>query len=98
MLYYDRIDVSECIDANKTNTWKGCFICQDWCFLDKGFKFQSYVCNCSHDALMMCNDLNIISILSFHGADHHCIINGISKSEAVNLSENADLSKNNGSL
>ena len=27
MLYYDRIDVSEGIDINKTSTSKGCDIC-----------------------------------------------------------------------
>ena len=53
MLYYDRIDVSEGIDINKTSKSKECDICQCWCFLNKGFKFQPYVCNRCHDLLMM---------------------------------------------
>ena len=40
MLYYERIDVSEGIDVNKTDPFKECIICQYWCFLDKGFKFE----------------------------------------------------------
>ena len=45
MLYYDRIDVSEGININKTSALKKCDICHYWYFLDKGFKFQRYVCN-----------------------------------------------------
>ena len=39
MLYYDRIYISEEIDANKTSKSKMCDICHYWYFLDKGFKF-----------------------------------------------------------
>ena len=60
MLYYDRIDVSEIIDVNKTSESKECDICQYLHFLNKGFKFQSYICNICHDLLMM--SLNFKSI------------------------------------
>ena len=39
MLYYNRIDVSEGIDVNKTRESKKCDICRYWYFLDKGFNF-----------------------------------------------------------
>ena len=45
MLYYNRIDVSEGIDVNKTNESKACDICHYSYFLDKEFRFQTYVCN-----------------------------------------------------
>ena len=35
MLYYDRIDVSEGIDVNKTSESKECNICYYWYFLNK---------------------------------------------------------------
>ena len=35
MLYYDRIDVSEGIDVNKTSESKKCNICHYWYFLNK---------------------------------------------------------------
>ena len=44
MLYYDRTDVSEGIDVNKTNKLKEYDICHYWYFLNKIFKFQSYLC------------------------------------------------------
>ena len=49
MLHYDRIDVSEGTDVNKTSESKKCDICHYWYFLDKGFKFQLVVCNDYHD-------------------------------------------------
>ena len=45
MLYYYRIDISQETDINKTNASKECVICHYWCFLDKWFKFQPYICN-----------------------------------------------------
>ena len=34
-----------------------------------------------------------IAILNIKGSDYRCIISGISKSEAINLMQNADLTK-----
>ena len=42
---------------------------------------------------MVSINLNNIAILNNHGVDYCCIINGISKCEAIYLLENADLSK-----
>ena len=40
MLNYDRIDVSEGVDVNKTSASKECDICHYWYFLNYSFKFQ----------------------------------------------------------
>ena len=45
-------------------------------FLDKGFKFQLYVCSCCHDVLMMSIKLIDIAILNINDANYRCIING----------------------
>ena len=37
MIYYDRIDISEGIDVNKTSESKECDICHQWDFLNNGF-------------------------------------------------------------
>ena len=63
MLYFDRIDVSEKIDVNKTNESKECDICDYWYFLNKSFKFQPYLCNRCHDLLMISVNLSDIAIL-----------------------------------
>ena len=92
MLYYDEIVVSEGIAMNKTSESKECEICHYWYFLDKGFKFRLNVCNWCHDLLMSMN-LSDKNILHIKWADHCCIVNRISKSEAINLMENTDLTK-----
>ena len=43
MLFYDRIDVSEGIDINKTSASKDCDACYYWYFLNYSFKFQPNV-------------------------------------------------------
>ena len=98
MLYFDRIDVSEGIDVNKTSASKECDICHYWYFLNYSFKFQPNVCNRCHDLLMMSMNLSDIAILNIKGSDYRCIISLISKNEAINLMQNADLTKKSGTL
>ena len=67
MLYYDRIDVSEGLDVNKTNASKECDICHYWYFLNYSFKFQPNVCNRCHDLLMISMNLSDIAVLNIKG-------------------------------
>ena len=48
MLEYDRIDISEGIDIEKTNASKECKICHCWYFKNIGFKYEPYLCNGCH--------------------------------------------------
>ena len=98
MLCYDRIDVSERIDVNKTSESKECNVCHYWYFLNKSFKFQPNVCNGCHDLLVMSMNLSDIAILSIKGAAYHCIISRISKNEAIMLMQNADLTEKSRTL
>ena len=98
MLYYDRIEVSEEIDINKTSASKECDICHYWYFLNKGFKFQTYVSNSCHDLLMMSMNFCYIAILKIKNANYCFIISGISKSEAKKLLQNIDLTEKSRTL
>ena len=60
MLYFDRIDVSEGTDVNKTSASKECDICHYGCFLIKSLDFQPNVCNRYYDLLMMSSNLVIL--------------------------------------
>ena len=51
MLRYQKIDISEGIDINKTNASKECEFCHYWFFKDIGFKFEEHYCNKCHDLL-----------------------------------------------
>ena len=98
MLYCHRIKVSEGIDVNTTSEPKVCEICHYWYFLDKDCKFHSNICNRCHDLLMMSMNLSDIAILNIKGFNCCFIFSGISKNEAINLIQNADLKEKSRAL
>ena len=81
MILCDRIEVPKGTDVDKTNESKEWNVCHYWYFLDKDFKFETYVCNGCHDLLMMSVNLNDIAILHMNSFEYCCIISRISKSE-----------------
>ena len=91
MLQYERIDVSEEIDINKTSLSKEYMLCHYWFFKDVGFKFEEHVCNGCHDFLTMAYSLENIVILSAKGATFRCILWGISRNEGLRRLKNSVL-------
>ena len=83
MLQYQKIDVSEGIDINKTNASKEYELCHYWFFKDIGFKFQEHVCNKCHDLLTIAHSLKDIAILNAKGNTYRCILMGISKNKGL---------------
>ena len=64
LLKCDKIDVSEGIDVDKTNTLKECGFCHYCYFLDKGFKYEPYLCNGCHDLTQKVVNFNNVAIVS----------------------------------
>ena len=62
------------------------------------FTFQPNAFNRCHVLLMMPINLSNIAILNIKGSDYRCIISLVSKNVAINLLQNADLTKNAGTL
>ena len=93
MLYFDRIEVSEGVDVNKTSESNKCDVCHYWHFSNNFSRLQPNPCNGCHDLLMMSMNLSDIAILNIKGSDYHCIISGISKNKAIKLVQNANLTK-----
>ena len=89
MLRYQKIDVSEGIDINKTSASKECEFCHYWFFKDIGFKFEERVCNRCHDLLTMVYFLKNVAILSAKGATFRCLLMGINKNEALKKLNNS---------
>ena len=83
MLWYQKIDVSEGIDINKTSASKECELCHYWFFKDIGFKFEEHVCNGCHDLLTMAHLLKNIAILSAKEANFRCLLMATSKKEVL---------------
>ena len=87
-MQYDKTDVSEGNEVNKTSASKKCGLFHHWSF-KIGFKFEDYVCNGCHDLLTMANSLKDVAILSAKGATFRCILMGISKNETLKRLNNS---------
>ena len=91
MLQYERIDISEGIDFDKSDKSKECMICHYWYFKDIGYKYEPHVCNKCHDLLMVVYDLTNFLILNIKGVDYRCYVFNMSRSDAINLLNNSCL-------
>ena len=91
MLQYEKYDVSEGIDINKTSASKECMLCHYWYFKDVGFKFEPHVSNKCYDVLMTAYELKNIAMLNVKGVHPWCILWDISSDEAVNRLNNSVL-------
>ena len=56
MLEYDRIDISEEIDVDKTNKSKERKLCHYWYSLNKNFSYGPYLCDGSYDIVQRSTD------------------------------------------
>ena len=70
MLEYDKIDISEGININKTNASKECDFCHYWYILDKNFNYEPYLCNGCHDLMPKAMNFNDVVIVSINGNDY----------------------------
>ena len=91
MLQYERINVSEGIDIDKSNKSKETMLCHYWYFKDIGFKFQPYACNRCHDLSMMIYDLDDFMVLNIRGVNYKCFVCNMSKNTAIKLLNNSQL-------
>ena len=45
MLKYDKIDITEGIDVDKTNKSRECMFCHYWYYLNKNFSYSPFICD-----------------------------------------------------
>ena len=98
MLDYDRIDISEGIDPNKTNASKECDICYYWYFLDKNFNYEQYLCIGCHGLMQKDMNFNDVAIVSVKRNDYKIHFWYMSKDDAISIMHNSSLNKRTGSL
>ena len=91
MAEYDRIDVSEEIDVNKTNTSKECDTCHYWYFKDIGFKYETYLCNGCHDLKQKAMSFNDVAIIYVKGSAYRIHFWYMSKDDAISIMNNSNL-------
>ena len=98
MLEYDRSNISEGIDFDKTNLSKDCDICHYWCFKDIGFKYEPYLCNGCHRLMQKAMIFNNIAILYVKGNTYRIHFWYMSKGDAINIMNGYNLTNKRGVL
>ena len=90
MLEYDRIDLSEGIDVNRSIlTSRKCYSCGYWFFINKNFNYQKYMCNGCHDISTKANSIHNLCIGSNNCNAYRSNFAFMSKNDAFNLIKNA---------
>ena len=68
MLEYDRINISEGVDGNKTSLSRQCDICHYWYFKNIGFKYEPYLCNVCHDLMQKAMSFSNVAVVYVKGS------------------------------
>ena len=90
MLEYDRIDLFEGIDVNKTSNSRECSFCHYY-FLDINFNYQKYLSDGCHDMSMKVNSMQNLAIVYFKGIAYRVHFWNMSKYDAINIMHNSNL-------
>ena len=83
MLEYDRIDISEGIDIDKTNKSKECHICHYWYFLEKNFNYEKHLCDGCYDLMQKAISFKHVAIVFIKGNDYRIHFWYMSKHDAI---------------
>ena len=85
MLEYDRIDISEGIDVNKTILLKDWDIFHYWYFQNIGFRYDPYICNGCHDLMQKAISFNNVAIVYVKENAYRINFWYMSKDDAINI-------------
>ena len=80
-------------DVNKNNGLCECIIFHYWYLVDISFRFQPKVCNACRDLMQKSMSFNGVATVSLKGNDHIIHFLYMSKDEAINVLESAELRK-----
>ena len=104
MLEYERIDISEGIDADKTNKSRECMLCHYWYFLRKNFSYGPYLCDGGYNIMQKSIDSKSIDIVYVKGNAYRIHFWYMSKHKrkrkrkAISLMTNSSLNDKKGIL
>ena len=98
MLKYNRINISQGTDVNKTSASKECDICHFWYFKDIGFKYEPYFCNGCYDLMQKAMRFNDIAIVYVKGDACRIHFWYMSKDDSISIMKNSNLINKKGVL
>ena len=91
ILEYEKIDISEGIDINKTNKSKKCMLCHCWYFLNNNFSCGPYLYDGCYNITRKSIDFKNITIIHIKNNAHRIYFTHMSKREEKKLMNNSTL-------
>ena len=85
MLKYDRIDISEGIDVDKTDRSRECKFCHYWHFLNKNFSYGPFTCDGCYDIVQRSTDFKDIAIVHIKNNAYRIYFQHMSEHQAKNI-------------
>ena len=98
MLKYDRIDIFEGIDVNKTDKSRECMLCCYCYFLDENFNYGPYLCDGCYNIMEKSNNFKNIAVVDIKKSACRIYFQDMNKREAKKLLKNSNLIDNEGIL
>ena len=91
MLEYEKVDISEGIDVNKSSNSKVYSICQFRYIIDKNFNYEPYLCNGCHGMSIKVVNIKNLALIYSKGNAYKVNFAFMSISDATKLLNNSDL-------
>ena len=98
MLKYDKIDITEGIDLNKTNKSSECLFCHYWCYLNKKFSYGTFTCDGCYNIVQRSTDFKNIAIIHVKNNAYRVYLKDISKHKAKKKMNNFNLVGKTGNI
>ena len=91
MLKYDKIDIEEGIDVDKTNESRECVFCHYWYYPNKNFSYGPFTCDSCYNLVQRLTNFKNIAIVHIKNNAHRIYFKDISKHKAKTLMNKFDL-------
>ena len=91
MLKYDKSEITDGIDLNKTIKTKECMFCHYWHYLNKNFTYGLFTCDGCYNIVQRWTDFKNIAIIHVKKSARRVYFKDISKHKAKKLMNNFNL-------
>ena len=91
MLKYNKIDITEGIDVDKTNKSREYMFCHYWYYLNKNFSYGPFTCDGCYNIVQKSTDFKNIAIVHAKKSTYRIYFKDISKHKAKTLMNKFDL-------
>ena len=98
MLKYDKIDIAEGIDVDKTNKSRECMFCHYWYYLNQNFSYGPFTCDCCYNIVQKSIDFKNIAIIRVKNNAYRVYFKDIGKFKAKKLMNKFDLIGKTGNI